>query len=275
MVSAIGKCGVRLAFVFTGSLADDGWTYSHNLGRLALESEFGGLVDASTYVQNVLDGEFDAGQRNKGSTIATGTPTNGSMYGEALELLKSFCDEDFDLVFTTSFGFRLQTIDVSSGYEACRRGADGSPHVTHFAHATGDLVNNITSVMFGKVYQAKYLVGLVAGGVETLPSSPIPGPFRQVWNHGPLYGLSPPEPLPPFLRRARRSQRLIDGHATWQQVRRLHRSLPLPRGATPDQRVRSRLPPALPGVRRASRVDGGVGRATGGAGGRRVHVARR
>ena len=41
-----------------------------------------------------------------------------------------------------------QTIDVSAGYAPCRQAADGSPHTTHFVHATGHLTNDITSTMY-------------------------------------------------------------------------------------------------------------------------------
>ena len=169
---------LKVAFMYVGPVRDYGWTMAHNQGRLELEREFGGLVNVSTYVESVDDGEFAFEQPNLGSTIATNTPVpeffgNGTknLYHMGLEQLKRWCDEDFDLVFSTSFGFMSQTIDVSSGYAPCRHAASNTntPHFTHFVHATGHRTNNLTSTMYGKVYQVKYLAGLVAGDALAAP----------------------------------------------------------------------------------------------------------
>ena len=156
----VHKPKLKVGFLYTGPVDDDGWTHAHNQGRIALEAMFGGLIDARTYVENVPGGEF-VGQPQAGSTIASGTPVSpNSTYAVALGWLKQFCDEDFDLVFTTSFGFQSQVLDVSSGYPQCWLG-NGRRHVgdhsTYFALATGTLTNERTSTMFGKVYQTKYL----------------------------------------------------------------------------------------------------------------------
>ncbi len=147
---------LRIAFLYVGPRSDNGWTFAHNLGRLDLEREFGGLVNVSTYVENVPDGEYEARQPNRGYTLVTGTEvpeyfpnsTAPNLYHRGFWQLRRWCDEDYDLVFTTSFAFRAQTFDVSSGYAPCRLAADNvTPHVTHFVHATGDVTNNQTSTM--------------------------------------------------------------------------------------------------------------------------------
>ena len=92
-----------------------GWTYAHNRGRVALEGRFRGLVDASTYIENIDDGEFEVSQPNKGATLLSGTPvhetvadgpngtqTRRNWYHSGFAKLKEFCDQDFDLIFTTS-----------------------------------------------------------------------------------------------------------------------------------------------------------------------------
>eukprot|EP00966_Prymnesium_polylepis_P087284 2020194-Prymnesium_polylepis.1 len=96
-----------------------------------VENIFGGLVDAATYVENIPEGEFSA-QANKGATIATNTPVSQMLadgtsndYYPLFAKLKQFCDDDYDLVFSCSFGFMSQTSDVSSNYEPCRVGAHG------------------------------------------------------------------------------------------------------------------------------------------------------
>ena len=162
---------LKLAFIYVGPVTDFGWTYSHNKGRLSVESSFGGLVDAMTYFESEPEGEFEGGQDSRGMTIASGTAVNptkadGSpnMYYSAFTKMKTLCDDDFDLVFSTSFGFMSQTLDVSTDYAPCRVAADGvTPHNTHFVHATGYKTNDLMSTMFGKIYQMRYLTGFVAG----------------------------------------------------------------------------------------------------------------
>src|ERR1017187_5922900 len=43
---------LRVAFVYVGPISDGGWSYQHNLGRLALEREFGAKIE-TTYVESV------------------------------------------------------------------------------------------------------------------------------------------------------------------------------------------------------------------------------
>ena len=161
---------LRIAFVYVGPITDFGWTYSINKGRLHVESTYGGLVDATTYVENVPEGEYVGEQANKGATLATGTAVSETFddgtlndYYPMIERLKSYCDEDYDLVFAASFGFMAQTIDVSGGYPPCAIGKDGNAHETHFVHVAGHQTNSRTSTVFGMIYQARYLAGLVAG----------------------------------------------------------------------------------------------------------------
>lgn len=134
-------------------------TYSHNKGRLAVESHFGALVNGETYLESVLEGEFEMAQSDRGSTIASGTLVPATVgaegrvnyYYQGFEEIKTYCDEDYDLVFSTSFGFMSQTLDVSGSYAPCTVAADGAtPHTTHFVHASaGYKTNDRMSTMFG------------------------------------------------------------------------------------------------------------------------------
>ena len=55
-------------------------------------------------------------------TLPDGTAND---YYLGFSKMKQYCDEDYDLVFTTTFGHMSQTIDVSSGYGPCTVAADG------------------------------------------------------------------------------------------------------------------------------------------------------
>eukprot|EP00966_Prymnesium_polylepis_P055438 1282140-Prymnesium_polylepis.2 len=239
---------LKLAWAYYGPVTDFGWTYAVNRGRMEVcqpeeeplrshlavlggsgkalacaayaqvEGVHGGLVDATTYIENLPEGELVAEQENKGATLLTNTlvpeyfgASNASVndYFPAFSELKKYCDEDYDLVFTTSYGFMSQTIDVSSGYQPCTVGAAGGvalithadsrchqlvwsgrrvlgvclescaepfapltctgAHATHFVHASGFLTNALTSTVFGKIYQMRYLTGLVAGDALAAP----------------------------------------------------------------------------------------------------------
>src|SRR5947209_20164157 len=43
---------LKVAFVYLGPVGDGGWTFQHELGRLAIEKEFGSQIK-TTYVENV------------------------------------------------------------------------------------------------------------------------------------------------------------------------------------------------------------------------------
>ena len=45
----------RVGFVYVGPIADFGWTYEHDQGRLAVEEAFGEEVE-TVYVENVPEG---------------------------------------------------------------------------------------------------------------------------------------------------------------------------------------------------------------------------
>ena len=147
------------------------------------------------------EGEFEGGQLNKGETVATGTPVNElvaggarNLYYAALTKLQQFCDEDFDLVMSASYGFMTQTRDVSSGYAACRTVSNGvTPHPTRFMHAGGTTdTNDLMSTAFAKIYQMRYLTGLVAGdALRAAKSSPYATP-----RNGTCVGYVAAYPLP-------------------------------------------------------------------------------
>ena len=46
---------VKVGFVYVGPISDHGWTHRHDVGRLAVEEEFGDAVE-TTYVESVPEG---------------------------------------------------------------------------------------------------------------------------------------------------------------------------------------------------------------------------
>jgi basic membrane protein A len=140
----------RVAFVYVSPLGDMGWTWAHNQGRLAVEQEFGDRVETA-FVENVLEGP------------------------EAERVIRNFAQNGFDLIITTSFGYMDATIDVAREFPE-----------TWFVHISGYKTADNVSTVFGRIYQPRYLSGLVAGSatesniIGYVAAFPIPEVVRGI-----------------------------------------------------------------------------------------------
>ncbi|WP_410513992.1 BMP family ABC transporter substrate-binding protein [Paenibacillus sp. BR2-3] len=114
----------KVAFVYIGPPGDGGYTYQHDQGRLYMEKELGIKAD---FVENV--------------------PESADAERIITELAQSH-----DIVFTTSFGYMDQTLNVAGKF----------PNVK-FLHASGYKTAENMGTYFGKNYQASYLSGIAAG----------------------------------------------------------------------------------------------------------------
>jgi basic membrane protein A len=126
-----GQDKVKAAWVYIGPRNDGGWTEAHDRGRLAVEEEFGDRVETA-FVENVPE-EPAAAQR----------------------AIESFARKDFDIIFTTSFGYMDPTIAVAKKY----------PNVK-FEHCSGFKLAPNVSNYFGAMEEAKYLSGMAAASVS-------------------------------------------------------------------------------------------------------------
>ena len=118
---------IKAAFVYVGPVGDGGWSYQHNLGRLALEKALGPKVK-TTYVENVAEG------------------------ADAERVIRKLAASGNSLIFTTSFGFMEPTLKVAKQF----------PKV-HFEHATGYKTAPNMSAYEVRFYEGSYLLGLLAG----------------------------------------------------------------------------------------------------------------
>jgi basic membrane protein A len=121
------KNPVKAAFVYIGPPGDLGWTYEHDRGRKVLEQQLGGLVK-TTYVENVPEGP------------------------DATRVIRQYAQEGWDVIFTTSFGYMDPTVEVAKEF----------PDVL-FKHCSGYKTAENMATYFGRIYQARYLSGIVAG----------------------------------------------------------------------------------------------------------------
>ena len=147
-LQASGK-KLKVAFVYVGPIGDAGWTYAHDQGRRALEKEFPGLK--TTYLEKVKEGP------------------------EAERRIEQLARHGYDVIFTTSFGFMDPTLRVAKRY----------PKVL-FMHCSGYKRAKNVGTYFGRMYQPKYLSGLIAGKMSKsgiigyVAPHPIPEVIRHI-----------------------------------------------------------------------------------------------
>lgn len=117
---------LRVAFIYNGPIGDYGWIYSHEQGRKYLEENVA-YVETS-YVESVPEGP------------------------EAERVIRDFAAKKYDLIFTTTHGFGDATLTVAQAFPT-----------TTFEHCTGYEIAENMGVYYGRMYQARFLTGLVAG----------------------------------------------------------------------------------------------------------------
>lgn len=123
---------IKIGVLYIGSASEtSGYTYTHELGIQGMVNNLG--LDSSQVVrkENVDDGDEDAID----------------------QALQECVDEGCNIIFTTSWGYMELTNEYAEKY----------PDI-YFAHGTGYMSNgkNFTNY-FGRIYQARYLSGIVAG----------------------------------------------------------------------------------------------------------------
>ncbi|MTI53681.1 BMP family ABC transporter substrate-binding protein [Geosporobacter ferrireducens] len=117
---------LKVAFVYVGPVGDAGWTYSHDLGREYLESKIPNIE--TTFIESVPEG------------------------ADSERVITELAEKGNKIIFTTSFGYMDPTINVAKKY----------PDVT-FLHCSGFKTSENVGTYFGRMYQARYLSGIVAG----------------------------------------------------------------------------------------------------------------
>lgn len=115
---------LKVGFVYIGSINDHGYTQAQDAGRLALVD----MGIETMYKENV--------------------PENSDCEKAIRDLIDAGCN----VIYTTSFGFMDSTINVAKEF----------PEVK-FGHCSGFKTAENVSTYFGKMYEARYLAGIVAG----------------------------------------------------------------------------------------------------------------
>lgn len=117
---------MKVAFVYVGPAGDAGWSYSHDQGRKYLLSKMPDVE--TTVVESVPEG------------------------ADAERVITQLASQGNKVIFTTSFGYMDPTINVAKKF----------PNVT-FMHCSGYKTAANVGNYFGRMYEARYLTGIVAG----------------------------------------------------------------------------------------------------------------
>ena len=117
---------VKAAWVYVGPVGDHGWTYAHDQGRLAVEKELG---IETAFIESVTE-------------------------ADAERVITNFARRGYSPIFTTSFGFMDPTLAVAKKFPK-----------TVFMHCSGFKRAENMGTYFSRMYQTRYLTGLVAGAM--------------------------------------------------------------------------------------------------------------
>ncbi len=148
--AATAQAPLGVGFVYVGPVGEAGWTYSHDVGRRAVEATFGERVK-TTYVEAVSEGP------------------------DAERVIRDLVRQGNGLIFATSFGYGNAMAKVARQFPNVR-----------FEHATGHKTADNLAVYDVRTYEGAYLAGVVAGRVSksaqlgVVASIPIPEVIRNI-----------------------------------------------------------------------------------------------
>lgn len=140
----------KVGFIYVSPTGEAGWTFSHDEGRLAIEEAFGDSV-ITTFVESVPEG------------------------ADSERVLTQLAKSGHDIIFATSFGYMNSVIKVAENF----------PDVK-FEHASGYKRSENVATYFDRIYEGRYLSGVVAGRMSKtniigyIGAFPIPEVIRGI-----------------------------------------------------------------------------------------------
>jgi basic membrane protein A and related proteins len=135
---------LKVGFIYVGPIGDGGWTFQHDQGRLAVEEAFGDKVE-TVFVESVPEG------------------------ADAVRVITQMALSGCGLIFTTSFGFMDQTVEVAAKFPDIK-----------FEHATGFKQSANLATYDARFYEGRAVLGHIAGKMTKsnkigyIASYPIP-----------------------------------------------------------------------------------------------------
>lgn len=118
---------LKAAFIYVGPIGDLGWSWEHDRGRKMLDTEFGDKVKTA-YIESVPEGP------------------------DAARVIRQYAQQGYKVIFATSFGYMDPMLEVARDFPG-----------VFFEHCSGYKTAPNMSTYFGRMYQPRYLSGIVAG----------------------------------------------------------------------------------------------------------------
>jgi len=143
----------KAAFIYVGAPSDAGWTHAHDVGRLAVQSSFGGRVQ-TMFKEDVPEGP------------------------QCAQVITQLVDQGANIVFATSYGYQPELLAAAKKY----------PKVL-FEQATGTDLTPTLAEYYGAGEDGDYLSGMAAGAAAKASGNnkigfvapyPIPEVIREV-----------------------------------------------------------------------------------------------
>ena len=148
--AAVAEEKLKIGFIYVGPTGDFGWTHEHDIGRKAIEAQFGDKVE-TTYVESVPE-----------SADSERVMTQMALSGHKL-------------IFATSFNYMDHVMNVAKKF----------PDVK-FEHATGFKRDANVSTYSARFYEGRAVIGHIAGHMTKtntigyIASYPIPEVIRGI-----------------------------------------------------------------------------------------------
>jgi basic membrane protein A and related proteins len=139
---------LNVGFIYVSPVGDAGWSYAHDLGRKAL-ADMPGVK--TSFVEAVPEGP------------------------DSERVMLNMARKNYDVIFATSFGYMDPMLKVAKQFPK-----------TTFMHCSGFKMADNMGNYFGRMYQARYLSGMVAGGMTKsktigyVAAFPIPEVIRGI-----------------------------------------------------------------------------------------------
>ncbi|MDE2383003.1 MAG: BMP family ABC transporter substrate-binding protein [Alphaproteobacteria bacterium] len=129
MMGANGRAAdaLKVGFIYLGPIGDFGWTWAHEKGRKAMVDALGGKV-VGDYVENVKE---DA---------------------SALPVLRDLAQQGHKLIFTTSYGYMDQTVQLAKEFPDIK-----------FEHCTGYKRADNLATYNSRFHEGRSVLGTIAG----------------------------------------------------------------------------------------------------------------
>ncbi len=141
---------LKVGFVYLGPAGDAGWTYAHDLGRKAIEAEFGDKIKV-TIVDKVPEGP------------------------DAERVFRDLAGQGNKLLFGTTFGYMEPMLKAAADLKDVK-----------FELATGYKTAPNMRTYDSRTYEGAYMAGVIAGGMTktnvlgVVGSIPIPEVIRNI-----------------------------------------------------------------------------------------------